>query len=99
MSVQGRVVVVGEWICAGTAPMPVYIVATDFGFWHELAKADDALDVDEEAVLNDDGHTFYVPFHGLPANRPFWPDSEALDSLTAAKAAAESRLPSPVKWR
>ena len=93
-----RIVAVGEWIYAGSVLMPVYIVQTDFDFWYELATADGTLEIDDVPGLDGDGQAFYVSFHGPPAGRSFWPDSETLDSITAAKATAESRLPSPVAW-
>ncbi len=95
---MARVVATGEWIYAGSTPKSVFVVAANYDFWYELAKADGGLEVGEEPCLNADGLTHYVSFHGVRADGSFWPDSAGFHSIADAKVSAESRLPSPVVW-
>jgi hypothetical protein len=88
----------GTWIYDGVAPMPVFIVATDFDFWFEVAKADGDLEPGEQPDLNAEERLYYLSFHGLRDDGTFWPDSVHYKSTEEAKLAAESRVPTPIVW-
>jgi len=42
----------GTWTYGGIAPMPVFIIETDYDFWFEIAKADGDLEPGEQPDLN-----------------------------------------------
>jgi hypothetical protein len=88
----------GTWVYDGVAAMPVFVIATDFDFWFEVADADDDLDPGEQPDLNAEGRLYYLSFHGLRDGGNFWPDSVHYRSIDEAKLAGQSRVPSPIVW-
>ncbi|MFI0451823.1 hypothetical protein [Actinomadura sp. 6N118] len=78
--------------------MDVFIVRLNCDFWYEVAKEDGQLEPGEQPRLNDEGASYYVSFHGIRGDGSFWPDSGGHLSIEDAKAAAECKVPSDIKW-
>jgi hypothetical protein len=95
---RASIVAEGRWTYADVVAKPVFVVATTYEFWYELAAAEDDLEIGEQPDLNEEGLVYYLSYHGMKADGSFWPDSEHFDSVAAAKAAAAARLPSPIVW-
>jgi hypothetical protein len=94
-----KIVARGSWRYADSVSKPVFVVRLGFDFWYEMARDEGTLEADDEPCLDEHGHAYYVSFHGFRQNGSFWPDSGAHRSLDEAKAAAQSRVPSPISWR
>lgn len=95
---EPNVVASGSWLYANTAPMPVLVVRLDYDFWYEIAKEEGTLEEGETPHLDERGQAYYVSYREPCGDRSFWPDSGPHLSISEAKVAAESRLPSPVTW-
>jgi len=95
---EAAIVARGSWTYGGVATKPVFIIATDYDFWFEVAKADGDLEPGEEPDLNAENRLYYLSFHGLRDNGTFWPDSVAYKSIEAARLAGESRVPTSIVW-
>ena len=94
------IVASGSWIYAEAVARPVDIIAVDYDFWHELARADGELEPGESAQPPDaNGLLYYVRFRnaGEPVERA-WPDSAGHDTIDAAKRTAETRVPGRITW-
>lgn len=78
--------------------MPVFIIATDYDFWFQVAKADGDLEPGEQPDLNAEGRLYYLSFRCLRDDGTFWPDSVHYKSIDEAKAAGQSRVPTPIVW-
>ena len=105
MSKHGEVMLVGEWLYAGSVPMPVYVVRYNFDYLFELAKSEafeafgdeTMVDEDERAELNAEGYRFDLSFRER-AGGEYWPDARGGLSVAEAKSAAEAMLPAPLTW-
>jgi|GEM_PF-1680567 len=95
---QQEIVLSGEWLYDGTAPMPVHIVRMNYDYWYELAKAEGRLELGEKPDLNEEGCRYYLLFSDKPGP-PWWPDESGGASVAEAKRRAETALPSEVQWR
>ncbi|NEW37634.1 hypothetical protein GV794_05295 [Nocardia cyriacigeorgica] len=95
---RGEIVATGSWLYADTVSSSVFVIRLGYDFWYEVAREEGTLEAEETPTLDADGQAYYVSFHGLRDDGSFWPDSVAYRSADEAKAAAESRLPSPVIW-
>jgi hypothetical protein len=98
MAERAVVVAIGSWRYDGTVSSPVFIVRLDHDFWYEVARDEDALEPGEVPDLDADGFSYYVSFHGIRDDGSFWPDSAGHLSVETAKAAAESAVPSGIRW-
>jgi hypothetical protein len=94
-----KIVASGSWLYAESALLPVFIVRTGYDFWYEVARADGTLEEGEVPDLDENGNAYYVLFHRLRDDGTFWPDSGSHRSLDDAKTEAETRVPSPIRWR
>ena len=96
-----RIVRSGEWLYDDSVEKPVHIVALDFDFWHEVGRADDALEEGETPrPLGPDGCLYYVRFaHAGDRSTPTWVDSSGDTSLEAAMASAQGKMPTTITWR
>jgi hypothetical protein len=76
------------------------LIALEFDWWHELAKADGALEDDEQSQpLGADGCLYYVRFrHAGEETTPTWPDSAGFDTIEGAMHAAEGKTPTAIAW-
>ena len=92
------VVAKGTWLYDGTTLQPVFIVRLNYDFWYELGKDENALEDGEESCLNENGFRYYVSFQGIRVDGSFWPDSLGDMTIEAAKATAQSKVPSAVSW-
>jgi hypothetical protein len=83
------------WRYDDSVEKPVDIVALGFDFWHEIGRADDALDPEEmRRPLGPDGCLYYVRFARAGGRElPTWVDSQGETNLEAAMATAQSKLP------
>jgi hypothetical protein len=87
------VVAHGTWLYDGAAPQPVRIVALAFDYWYALGEADDQLEPNEKpAPLGPDGVLYYASFGEGRV------DSSGCTTIADAKAAAQERLGSPIRW-
>jgi len=90
----------GKWLYDGAVEKPVDIVAFDFDWWHEMARAGDELEEGEVAEpLGPDGRLYYVRFvHAGDLGSPTWVDSGGHHSIDGTMAAAEAKAPTPIEW-
>ena len=58
-----KIVQTGSWLYDDTVEMPVDVVALDYDWWYELAKADGQLEESEvPEALGSDGFLYYARF-------------------------------------
>lgn len=95
-----QIVKSGVWRYDGSVDESVDIVALDFDFWHEIAKADGTLEEGEEPQhLSVEGQLYYVRFvHAGELAEPTWVDSVGHQSIADALVCAEGRVPEPIRW-
>ena len=95
-----RIVKRGRWRHDGSVEMPVDIVAFDFDWWHEAARAEGTLEPDEEPrPLGENGYLYYVRFRRAgEQSEPTAVDSPGHETAAAAMADAQSQSPAPIRW-
>ena len=94
-----RIVAKGIWTYGGTATMPVDIIALDFDWWHELARADGDAARELAEPLGPDGVLYYVRFgRAGHTDEPTWVDSSGYQYLSDARNFAATRVPTPIVW-
>ncbi|MFB7719472.1 hypothetical protein [Nocardia sp. NPDC056100] len=94
-----EIVAAGSWLYDDVVRMSVLVVRLDYDFWYEVAREEDTLTPGEEPFLDSSGHAYYVSFKDVLNDASFWPDSGPHRSVDEARAAAESRVPSPICWQ
>lgn len=95
-----RIVRSGMWLYDGSVEKPVDVVAFDFDWWHEFARADGSLEAGDEArPLGPDGFLYYVRFRRAgDLGTPTWVDSYGHDTAEAAMDAAAQKAPTQIVW-
>ena len=95
-----RIVRTGTWLYDGTVSKPVDIIALDFDWWHELAKADGQLEPDERPIEPDaQGWIYYVRFQGaLNRSEPTEVDSFGHRTVEEAMSLAQAKVHGPIQW-
>jgi hypothetical protein len=95
-----KIVKRGIWLYDGTVEKPVDIIALDYDWWYELAKADGMLEPDEDPEpLGKEGYIYYVRFkRALETEGPNWVDSCGHQELKEAIKAAEAKVSGGIKW-
>ena len=95
-----KIVQIGVWTYDGTAERSVDIVALDYDWWYELAKADDQLEGGERPKAPDsDGSLYYVRFQraGEP-DKPTCVDSDGHNTSVEPMNAAQKKAASRIIW-
>jgi hypothetical protein len=96
-----KIVRSGTWLYDGTLEQPVDVVALNFDWWHELAKADGQLNEGEAALpLGPEGVLYYARFQyaGNPSAST-WVDTPGHQTLATAMEAAEQKVAGSVAWQ
>jgi len=90
----------GRWFYDDSVERPVDIVSLDCDFWHEIARAEGALEESEEPMaLGKEGFLYCVRFRNAgEVTTPTWVDSGPYATIAEAVSHAESKTPSPVTW-
>ena len=86
----------GTWWYAGEVAKPVEVFGLTYDFFHELGKADGDLEPWEEPQpLGEDGLLYYHRFRdaGSGFDTAPWPESLGTETVAAAMAEAEARVP------
>ena len=98
---MAAIVRTGTWMYDGVVEKPVDIISLEYDWWYMLAEADGVLEPDEEPEpLSQDSCLYYVRFrNALQPVQPTWPDSCGYATVEEAVAYAESKTPSPIRWR
>jgi hypothetical protein len=95
-----KVVETGIWSYDNMVEMPVDIVALDYDWWYELAKADGQLEDGEKPVdPGNDGFLYYARFQraGEP-DEPTWVDSDGHKTSAEAMKAAQIKVAGKIVW-
>ena len=85
----------------GRVEKPVDIIAFDYDWWYELAKADGTLDDGQVAAsLGREGCLYYARFRRAGETiEPTWVDSDGHQTCREAMQAAEQKVGSPISWQ
>jgi len=96
-----RIIKRGTWLYDGTVEKPVDIIALDYDWWYESAKAGGTLGPNEEpGPLGKEGYIYYVRFQrALEVAGPAWVDSPGHQDLEAAMRTAEAKVAGGIKWQ
>ncbi len=95
-----RIVKTGTWLYDGTIERPVDIIALDFDWWYEMAKADGILDADEAPMkLGHEGYLYYVRYQrAAETTEPTWVDSPGHQEVEQAMHFAEKKVIGGITW-
>ena len=95
-----KIVQTGFWLYDGDVKTPVDIVALDYDWWYELAKADGQLDDGELPKSPDaDGFLYYARFRNAgQLEEPTWVDSFGHTTSAKAMDAAQEKVVGPITW-
>lgn len=96
-----RIVKSGSWLYDGIVDREVDVVGLPYDYYFEMAKADGTLEADEEPLpLGEVGLIYYFRFRTAGSlEAPTWVDSPGHPTVEEAMAAAQSKAPSPIRWR
>jgi hypothetical protein len=96
-----KIVCQGTWLYDNLVKREVDVVALDFDWWHELAKANGQLDDSEQAkTLGPAGYLYYARFSNAGINRSNTSvDTEGHETVQGAQAAAQAKAPSEIVWQ
>ena len=91
----------GTWLYDGSVDRPVDVIALEFDWWYELARADGQLEEGEEpASVGPDGCLYYARFqHAGTSVSPTTVDSPGFETLDEAMSAAQAKVAGPIKWQ
>lgn len=95
-----KIVQAGVWTHDSTVERSVDIVALDYDWWYELAKADDQLEGGERPKVPDsDGFLYYVRFQRAgETDEPSCVDSDGHKTSVEAMNAAQEKVASRLIW-
>ena len=90
----------GTWLYDGQIEKPVDIIALEYDFWYEIAKADGMLEPDEQpGPFGSNGELYYVRFQrALEKEGPTWVDSIGHPNIDEAIEIAKSKVTGEIRW-
>lgn len=96
-----KIVRTGRWLYDDGVERTVDIVALDYDWWHELAKADGTLEDGEVAEAPGmDGFLYYARFQRAgDDHEPTWVDSNGHKTCEEAMQSAEKKVVGRIIWK
>lgn len=96
-----KIIRTGRWRYDGVVEKSVDIVALDYDWWYELAKAGGTLADGELAEdLGSDGFLYYARFtRAGEENEPTWVDSGGHKTCDEAMKAAQRKVVGAIDWQ